>query len=63
MKKFLLSIPLFVVVFMPSLVNGVTVLKSQVPALLVSEEEQVSTVSQPFVAIPYYAWHTVEEVK
>jgi len=46
----------FTTEYKPSLLNGVTVLKSQVPALEVIEEERVSTINQPFVAIPYYAW-------
>lgn len=46
----------FTTEYKPSLLNGITVLKSQVPALEVIEEERVSTINQPFVAIPYYAW-------
>jgi uncharacterized protein len=39
------------------LLNGVTVLKAQVPAIKVDQEKNnVSTTNQPFVAIPYYAW-------
>jgi DUF1680 family protein len=42
--------------FMPSLLNGVTVVKSEVPAILVENNRTVSTATMPFVAIPYYAW-------
>jgi hypothetical protein len=41
---------------MPSLLNGVTVLKSEVPVILVEQNQNVSTATRPFVAIPYYAW-------
>jgi DUF1680 family protein len=37
------------------MLNGITVLKSEVPKVLVNNE-QVLTVKQPFTAIPYYAW-------
>ncbi len=47
---------LFTTEFKPTLLNGVMVLKSEVPAVQVSNEERVSTTNQPFVAIPYYAW-------
>src|SRR5512147_1163420 len=46
----------FTTEFKPSLLNGVTILKSEVPAIKVDNEQRVSTVNQPFVAIPYYAW-------
>jgi uncharacterized protein len=46
----------FTTEFKPTLLNGVMVLKSEVPAMQVSNEERVSTTNQPFVAIPYYAW-------
>jgi DUF1680 family protein len=39
------------------LLNGVVVLKSNVPAILVDDKgENINTVKQPFFAIPYYAW-------
>jgi uncharacterized protein len=39
------------------LLNGVTVIKADVSAVKVDQENQkVSTERQPFVAIPYYAW-------
>ncbi|MEO6314663.1 MAG: glycoside hydrolase family 127 protein [Chitinophagaceae bacterium] len=41
--------------FMPALLNGVTVLKAEVPVVLVSNG-LVSMVKQPFTAIPYYSW-------
>lgn len=47
----------FTTEFQPGLLNGVMVLKSQVPAIAVdTANNRVSTVQQPFTAIPYYAW-------
>lgn len=46
----------FTTEFKPAMLNGVTILKSEVPAIQISKEQKVSTVNQPFVAIPYYAW-------
>ena len=46
----------FTTEFRPTMLNGITVLKSEVPAILVNSEKNVSTVNQPFIAIPYYAW-------
>jgi uncharacterized protein len=43
--------------FQPSLLQGVTVLKSEALALIVSPEgNNVSTIKQAFTAIPYYSW-------
>jgi len=42
--------------YMPGLLNGVTVIKAVVPAVQVNNDLNVSTISQPFLAIPYYAW-------
>jgi DUF1680 family protein len=43
--------------FKPDLLNGVVALKSQVSAVkLAANGEEVNTVKQPFVAIPYYSW-------
>ncbi|OLY93273.1 hypothetical protein SAMN05444008_10763 [Cnuella takakiae] len=41
--------------YQPNLLNGVMVLKSTVPAVKV-DNNSVTTVKQPFTAIPYYAW-------
>jgi DUF1680 family protein len=38
------------------LLNGITILKGEVPVIQVNNETDVSTVKQQFVAIPYYAW-------
>ncbi|HWV66767.1 glycoside hydrolase family 127 protein [Chitinophaga sp.] len=47
----------FATAWRPQLLNGVTVITSQVPVVKVSNNgEQVSTSSQTFTAIPYYAW-------
>lgn len=43
--------------FRPGLLNGVTVIKSEASALLVDPSgNSISTVKQPFTAIPYYSW-------
>ncbi len=41
--------------FLPDLLNGVTVLHAEVPAVEVTKEA-VQTVRQSFTAIPYYSW-------
>ncbi|HSC52426.1 MAG TPA: beta-L-arabinofuranosidase domain-containing protein [Phnomibacter sp.] len=41
--------------FQPELLNGITVLKGTAQAIYTSDIA-IKTVSQPFVAIPYYAW-------
>jgi len=41
--------------FKPDLLNGVMVLKAEVPAVIVNNDN-VSTVKQAFTAIPYYSW-------
>ena len=42
--------------FKPEMLNGVTVLKSQVPAIIISNNQSIATVQQAFTAIPYYSW-------
>jgi uncharacterized protein len=42
--------------FKADLLNGVTVLKSEVTAVIINNNESISTVKQPFTAIPYYSW-------
>ena len=46
----------FTTEFEPALLNGVTVLKSQVTKLNVSDDNVNTSTQQPFTAIPYYAW-------
>lgn len=47
----------FTAEFNPSLLNGVTVLRSSSIAIITDTlQNKVQTVSQPFVAVPYYAW-------
>ncbi len=47
----------FTTEFKSDLLNGVNLIKGQSLALVVDKSgENVSTVKQPFVAIPYYAW-------
>ncbi|MEO7311393.1 MAG: beta-L-arabinofuranosidase domain-containing protein [Chitinophagaceae bacterium] len=41
--------------YKPGLLNGITVLKAEVPVVNVSSES-ISTRQQPFTAIPYYSW-------
>ena len=42
--------------FVPGLLNGVQVIRSQVPAIEVKGPTKVETSTKPFTAIPYYAW-------
>lgn len=46
----------FTTEFKPDLLNGVMVLKAQVPAVVVTGTDNISTVKQNFTAIPYYSW-------
>ncbi|MEO5893701.1 MAG: glycoside hydrolase family 127 protein [Ferruginibacter sp.] len=46
----------FTTEFKPTLLNGVTILKSEVPAFIVNGSNNISTVKQAFTAIPYYSW-------
>jgi DUF1680 family protein len=46
----------FTTEFKPELLNGVMVLKSDVPAVVINSGENIATVKQPFMAIPYYSW-------
>jgi DUF1680 family protein len=38
------------------LLNGVTILKSEAPAVIIQPNDNISTVKQTFTAIPYYSW-------
>jgi DUF1680 family protein len=42
--------------FQPDLLNGVMVLKAEVPAVVINDPLHISTTMQPFTAIPYYSW-------
>jgi uncharacterized protein len=43
--------------FNPDLLNGIEVLKSKVPAVVIGDNgETIQTKTQNFMAIPYYAW-------
>jgi uncharacterized protein len=43
--------------FKPAMLNGVTIVKAEAVAVVTDEKlNTVTTVKQPFVAIPYYAW-------
>ena len=47
----------FITEYKPDLVNGIVVVKSEVPVIHVDDAGMnISTVQQPFMAIPYYAW-------
>ena len=47
----------FTTAFMPGMLNGINILKGQANAVITdSVKNTVTTISQPFVAIPYYAW-------
>lgn len=42
--------------FKPNLLNGITILESEVPDVVVQNEKSVTTEMKKFTAIPYYAW-------
>jgi hypothetical protein len=43
--------------FKPVMLNGITILKAEATAVVTDEKlNTVTTIKQPFVAIPYYAW-------
>jgi hypothetical protein len=43
--------------YQPNLLNGVMVIKSNVPVVLINKEANtISTSNQTMTAIPYYAW-------
>jgi DUF1680 family protein len=43
--------------FKKDLLNGVTILKSELPAVYIDKKgENISTIKKSFTAIPYYAW-------
>jgi DUF1680 family protein len=42
--------------FNPAILNGVMTLKAQVPAVIITSNDNVSTQKQSFTAIPYYSW-------
>jgi len=46
----------FTTEFRSDLLNGVQIIKGNVPAVEVQTPTQVSTISKSFTAIPYYAW-------
>jgi DUF1680 family protein len=47
----------FTTEYKPDLLNGIEIIKASVPAVLIDANgENLHTVNQPFVAIPYYAW-------
>jgi DUF1680 family protein len=42
--------------FKPDLLKGVIVLKAEVPAIVIENENNISTVKHNLTAIPYYSW-------
>lgn len=47
----------FTAEYKPELLNGVTIIKTEAPAIAIDENEQtVRTVTKTVTAIPYYAW-------
>ncbi len=46
----------FTTEYKADLLNGVTVLKAVVPAVIITDSENINTVKQAFTAIPYYSW-------
>ena len=46
----------FTTEFKPGLLKGVTVLKAEVPAVIINNENNISTVKHNLTAIPYYSW-------
>jgi DUF1680 family protein len=51
------STAVFTTSFEPGLLNGVEVIKSELPSIVIdSKGESISTVKRSFTAIPYYAW-------
>jgi DUF1680 family protein len=43
-------------VYDPGLLNGVMTIKTEVPAVKIIQENNITTASQQFTAIPYYSW-------
>jgi uncharacterized protein len=47
----------FTTAYDPALLKGVTILKSEATAIITDTvANKISTIQQPFIAIPYYAW-------
>ncbi len=46
----------FAAEFKPGLLQGVTVLHAEVPAVIIENGSSISTKTQKFTAIPYYSW-------
>ncbi len=46
----------FTIEFKPAILNGIMVLKAEVPAVIINNNENISTQKQNFTAIPYYSW-------
>jgi hypothetical protein len=46
----------FITEYKPDLLNGVMLLKAQVPTVIVTGTDNISTIKQTLTAIPYYSW-------
>ncbi len=46
----------FTTEYKPELLNGITVIKAQVPTVVVTGPDNINTVKQTLTAIPYYSW-------
>jgi len=46
----------FTTEFKPNVLNGIMTLRAEVPAVVITNNENVTTQKQPFTAIPYYSW-------
>ena len=46
----------FTTAFKPGLLNGITVIQSSVPAVVIKNSTTIETRQVPFTAIPYYGW-------
>jgi DUF1680 family protein len=47
---------IFTTMYKPDLLDGITILTSEVQAVVIKNESSISTEKQAFTAIPYYAW-------
>jgi hypothetical protein len=46
----------FTTEYKPDLLNGVMILKAQVPTVVITGTDNISTIKQTLTAIPYYSW-------
>ena len=46
----------FITEYRPDLLNGIMTIKTEVPVVTISENENISTSKRTMTAIPYYSW-------